>query len=236
MAANGKEAVTLEQLKTYGDSFAPPTVNISVGSVTTLEAGSDATVTNTGDAENAVFNFGIPKGDKGDQGEQGERGEQGPQGVKGDTGEQGPQGERGPQGIQGPQGPRGNDGADADPLECWPVGSVYISYNSTSPSSRFGGSWTSITGRFPYFNSGTSTGGHNSITLSTSQMPKHGHDSAGTGFVVNPKSISASSVTGGTGGGYVGLAQAEYTATNGSGSSINIMPSYQTLYAWRRTR
>lgn len=24
MAANGKEAVTLEQLKMYGDSFAPP--------------------------------------------------------------------------------------------------------------------------------------------------------------------------------------------------------------------
>lgn len=115
MAANGKEAVTLEQLKIYGDLFTPTPVNISVGNVTTLEAGSNATVTNTGDAENAVFNFGIPKGDKGDKGEQGERGEQGPQGVKGNTGEQGPQGERGPQGIQGPQGPRGYAGADAIP-------------------------------------------------------------------------------------------------------------------------
>lgn len=29
MAANGKEAVTLEQLKIYGDSFAPPSEHIS---------------------------------------------------------------------------------------------------------------------------------------------------------------------------------------------------------------
>lgn len=35
---------------------------ITVGSVTTLEAGSNATVTNVGTETNAIFNFGIPKG------------------------------------------------------------------------------------------------------------------------------------------------------------------------------
>lgn len=229
MAANGKEAVTLEQLKIYGDSFAPP-VNISVGSVTTLEAGSDATVTNTGDANNAVFNFGIPKGNKGDKGEQGERGEQGPQGIQGP---QGPQGARGATGQTGPQGPRGYAGADADPLDCWPVGSVYISYNSTSPSSRFGGSWTALRGVFPYFNAGTSTGGSNTVTLTVSQMPKHAHPPAvGKDFLCGSVAVNGG-----------GTSWTRFTAANnngatgdmGGGNSHNNMPSYQTFYAWRRT-
>lgn len=50
-------------------------------------------------------------------------------------------------------------------LEVYPVGSVYISYNSTSPASIFGGEWTPITGKFPYFNAGNATGGANSNTL-----------------------------------------------------------------------
>ena len=210
----------------------PPSVNISVGSVTTLEAGSDATVTNTGDAENAVFNFGIPKGDKGDKGDQGERGEQGPQGAKGDTGERGSQGARGPQGIQGPQGPRGYAGADADPLDCWPVGSVYISYTSTSPSSRFGGSWTAITGRFPYFNAGTGTGGKNSISLSSSNLPAHTH-SLSTSIMMY-KGGSGNVGTFGDQMSSITSSQAK-TGSTGSGSSFSIMPQYQTFYAWRRT-
>lgn len=219
MAANGKEAVTLEQLKIYGNSFAPP-VNISVGSVTTLEAGSDATVTNTGDANNAVFNFGIPKGDKGDQGE---RGEQGPQGIQGPTG---PQGTRGATGPTGPQGPRGYAGADASPLDCWPVGSVYISYTSTSPASRFGGTWRALTGVFPYFNSGTGTGGSNTKSLSQSNSPFYRVDSessAGTNYGLAKPNQGFN--------GRVAISR----KNNANGSSFNIMPSYQTLYAWRRT-
>lgn len=41
---------------------------ISVGSTSTLPAGSSATVTNSGTSSAAVFDFGIPKGDKGDTG------------------------------------------------------------------------------------------------------------------------------------------------------------------------
>lgn len=44
---------------------------VSVGTTTTLPAGSSATVTNTGTTSDAVFNFGIPKGDKGDKGDAG---------------------------------------------------------------------------------------------------------------------------------------------------------------------
>lgn len=214
---------TAKAVKDYVDGS-----TLSVGSVETGDPGTEASVEVTGSGRDVVLDFVIPRGDKGDPGEQGPEGPVGPEG---------PQGPRGEQGEQGPQGPRGADGSDAsaDPLDAWPVGSVYIAYSSTSPASRFGGRWTSITGKFPYFNSGTGTGGKNSITLTTSQLPSHGHNSSGTGFVLNPKSISADSVSSGSGGGYVGLAQGTYTATNGSGSSISIMPSYQTLYAWRRT-
>lgn len=44
---------------------------ITAGTTTTLPAGSDATVQNVGSTSAAIFNFGIPKGDKGDTGESG---------------------------------------------------------------------------------------------------------------------------------------------------------------------
>ena len=89
---------------------------VTVGETVTGDAGTQASVENTGDASAAVLKFTVPKGDKGDkgdtgeQGPKGETGEQGPKGdpgEKGDQGEQGPQGNPGPQGDTGPQGPRG---------------------------------------------------------------------------------------------------------------------------------
>lgn len=56
---------------------------IEVGTVTTGEAGSSASVTNSGTTSAAVFDFVIPRGDKG---EKGDTGPQGPRGEKGDTG------------------------------------------------------------------------------------------------------------------------------------------------------
>lgn len=44
---------------------------IAVGTITTLDAGEDATVTNSGTAQAAVFDFGIPQGLKGDTGDTG---------------------------------------------------------------------------------------------------------------------------------------------------------------------
>lgn len=37
-------------------------------------------------------------------------------------------------------------GLDLDKI--WPIGSVYISVNSTNPSSLFGGKWEQLSGRF----------------------------------------------------------------------------------------
>lgn len=41
----------------------------------------------------------------------------------------------------------------------YPVGSYYLSNTSISPSSKFGGSWSSVTGRFLYPNNNNTTGG-----------------------------------------------------------------------------
>lgn len=51
------------------------TVSISVGSVTTGAAGTNASVTNSGTSTNAIFDFVIPRGDKGDKGDKGSSGD-----------------------------------------------------------------------------------------------------------------------------------------------------------------
>lgn len=116
----------------------------------------------------------------------------------------------------------------------FPVGFVYSSMNSTSPASIFGGSWTEIKGRFPYFNAGTGTGGANSNTLTISQMPPHSHKMPFTSCG-SPYGLASNT------GLYVSQVPVAYgpstyeTLDNGSGSSVNNMPAYQTLYAWYRT-
>jgi ribosomal protein L35AE/L33A len=60
-----------------------PAATVTVGSTTTLSAGSSATVTNSGSSLAAVLNFGIPAGPQGSQG---------PTGATGATGATGPAG------------------------------------------------------------------------------------------------------------------------------------------------
>ena len=68
---------------------------IAIGTVTTGDPGSLASVQNVGTSENAVLNFIIPRGNTGATGAQGEQGEQGEQGIQGIQGIQGPQGDPG---------------------------------------------------------------------------------------------------------------------------------------------
>jgi|GEM_PF-4390785 hypothetical protein len=57
--------------------------SLQVGTVSLLQPGSQPTITNSGTGNNAVLNFGIPKGDRGEKGDTGETGQ------KGDTGDRG---------------------------------------------------------------------------------------------------------------------------------------------------
>ena len=61
----GTETEWLESLKAR-DGKDGVTPNLTIGTVETLEAGSDATATITGDKENPVLNLGIPKGANGE--------------------------------------------------------------------------------------------------------------------------------------------------------------------------
>ena len=67
-------------------------------------------------------------------------------------------------------------GLDLDKI--WPIGSVYISVNSTDPSSLFGGKWEQLKDRF-LLGCGTktngTTGGEEFHTLNTNEMPWHNH-------------------------------------------------------------
>ena len=88
-----------------GDAGAAATIR--VGSVVSSGPGTTPEVENVGNANNAVFNFTIPCGERGPQGTTGSpgpKGEIGPQGERGPAGERGPQG---PAGERGPQGPAG---------------------------------------------------------------------------------------------------------------------------------
>lgn len=50
-------------------------LGVTIGTVKTLPAGSDATVTNSGDEKNVILNFGIPGGNTGPAGSTGEKGD-----------------------------------------------------------------------------------------------------------------------------------------------------------------
>ena len=54
-----------------------PMPEITIGEVTTLPTGEDATATMTGTYQHPVLNLGLPRGEKGDTGERGEQGESG---------------------------------------------------------------------------------------------------------------------------------------------------------------
>ena len=70
----------------------------------------------------------------------------------------------------------------------YPVGSIYHTTDSTSPATRFGGTWSAITSQFligadDAYSAG-STGGEATHTLSVSEMPSHNH---GMGYVAYDK-------------------------------------------------
>ena len=183
-----------------------------------------------------------PKGATGATGPQGPRGPQGatgatgPKGDKGDTGPQGPQGPKGDTGATGPQGPRGPQGEKVNP---YPVGSIYMSVNSTNPATLFGGTWESIGGRFllganSTYRAGT-TGGEATHTLTVDEMPKHQHRiwtkaaNTGTGNFYSYVSELNKGVYYGTDAGQ------NQVEPIGGGHPHNNMPPYLVVYMWKRT-
>lgn len=70
-------------------------------------------------------------------------------------------------------------GPDSYVLDAYPVGSVVIRYDHTSPAAFYGGTWQRISGAFLYATGSTgtigATGGSGTHTLTVAQMPSHNH-------------------------------------------------------------
>lgn len=120
----------------------------------------------------------------------------------------------------------------------YPVGSIYLAYNHTDPSTLFGGTWVRIENRFLWATTPGGiigqTGGENEVTLTRSHIPEHQHEIAWTdsdgdagGSTLDHPLIRYGS----SGIGYTGIT----TLPSGGGQAHNNMPPYIQVSVWRRT-
>lgn len=125
--------------------------------------------------------------------------------------------------------------------QIFPVGSIVIRYDHTSPASLYGGSWTRISSRFLYATGSTgtigATGGSSTHTLSTSEIPAHTHP---VNYDWNSGSSTGSdwriAIQGKTGSDYGTVTDTSRGIGNtGGGGSHNNNPAFINVSAWRRT-
>lgn len=137
-------------------------------------------------------------------------------------------------------------------LDVYPVGSIYISVNSTNPGDLFGGTWVifgegkTLVGvyetieyesEYPYMSSEL-TGGEEEHTLTADELPSHRHDV--WSYLSSGKSTFHTGASPAINGTVVWSAQDKnnyqlYTQRQGSGTAHNNMPPYITVYMWKRT-
>ena len=144
----------------------------------------------------------------------------------------------------------------------YPVGSIYISYSSTNPSSFLGGTWEAfgkgqtlvgIDSSQTEFSAVGKTGGEKVHTLTVDEMPSHTHeqqehehliisDMRGgfLGVLAGGNDVNKGTViTGVSGGGFMystrtNKVKAINQNTGGSKAHNNLQP-YITVYMWKRT-
>ena len=116
----------------------------------------------------------------------------------------------------------------------YPVGSVYVSVNSTSPETLFGGKWVQIKDKFLLSAGDTykagATGGEATHVLNVDEMPRHNHsiDNLNASGSTTPyMTVQAQEKKG-----YGGNVQTFFT---GGGQAHNNMPPYIVVYIWQRT-
>lgn len=135
----------------------------------------------------------------------------------------------------------------------YPVGSIYMSVNSTNPGTIFGGTWEQIQDTFLLAAGQTytagATGGEAEHTLTQSEMPTHTHPSAsGWGipeirYVADksgiwPVQIQADGehlIFGAVDDGTTYMAIQGATGSKGGNAAHNNMPPYLAVYVWKRT-
>lgn len=141
----------------------------------------------------------------------------------------------------------------------YPVGSIYLSTSSTSPSTLIGGTWVQIKGAMLGITGGNGVVGAASyggnLAMTEAQMPKHFHSawsSEGSDYYFtlakswNTDSIGRVSVASGSNytvmganknasdyGGISDISQG--SGTDYTGSSQNFLPYHFGVYGWYRT-
>ena len=136
----------------------------------------------------------------------------------------------------------------------YPVGAIYISVNSTNPSTLFGGTWEQIQGRYLMgagktsqntntyhgtlpaealtwdWQAGDTLGEYDHI-LSTNEMPSHSHSSKINllgGFTGASANLSDA-------GGSWSYGSTDFLYDTGGGQAHNNMPPSLVVYMWKRT-
>lgn len=121
----------------------------------------------------------------------------------------------------------------------YPVGSIYMSVNSTNPKNLFGGTWEQIQGRFLFGMDSSypagSTGGEITHQLTIDEMPEHGHtiyfpNSGGPYGKANIGYPENSGIN------MTWCAEMCKTASTGGRAAHNNMPPYLSVYIWKRTK
>ena len=129
--------------------------------------------------------------------------------------------------------------------DVYPVGSIYMSVNSTNPGTLFGGTWEQIEDTF-LLAAGTNytagaTGGEATHTLTVTEMPVHSGHITGSPSGGNLKAYLNKSVLttyGSSGRGWWEMSGSEaypVSENRGSGGAHNNMPPYLAVYVWKRT-
>lgn len=146
----------------------------------------------------------------------------------------------------------------------YPVGSIYMSVNSTSPATLFGGTWTQLKDRF-LLGAGTTysngaTGGAATHKLTVAEMPSHAHDTPFFNNMTNNgemksdfigvfgKGMTASAAIKEMGASSTmemwwinqtntaeGNEWSYLTSSKGGNTAHNNMPPYLVVYMWKRT-
>ena len=120
-------------------------------------------------------------------------------------------------------------GATLDKI-LYPIGSIYMSVNSTNPSQLFGGTWVQISGRFLYCtNNSMDTGGEATHKLTINEMPSHTHKYKLAYGATDPaRGFAYGNTPSGTFSG-------DFIQNTGENQPHNNMPPYFTVYCWYRT-
>ena len=125
----------------------------------------------------------------------------------------------------------------------YPVGSVYISFSSTSPGTTIGGTWVQVTNKYLYATTNTGTGGSSSVS--------HAHNAGSYVATINPQagggnfsyyrtvasSWQAQWWMNASGLGADSSTRSEAVPVIGASAtaSVSIQPSYQGVFVWHRT-